>query len=136
MGRNPVRIFIVDDNVGYHALFCDIIEDDITFECVGVADSGELALERIPTAKPDIILLNYIMIDWRAGRYINGDTTLENLHEVYPNSVVIGTSAFPEAEDIMKAVGAVGFIPYPFKNSAVLTTLHEVADLYVEAKDE
>ena len=135
MALNPIRIFIVDDNEGYHTLFRDILDGEPQFECVGTALGGEAALRQIPQAKPDIILLNYVMMNWRAGRYINGDETLTSLHDLYPSAVVIATSALPEAEAIMESVGAVGFISYPFDNADVIQTLRDVAKRYVNREE-
>jgi two-component system nitrate/nitrite response regulator NarL len=54
-----IRLFVVDD----HALFCQglvrLLDDDPVFRIVGSAGSVEAALEQVPAAVPDVLILDY-----------------------------------------------------------------------------
>jgi two-component system, NarL family, nitrate/nitrite response regulator NarL len=54
-----IRLFVVDD----HALFCQglvrLLDDDPVFRIVGSAGSVEAALEQVPAAAPDVLILDY-----------------------------------------------------------------------------
>jgi len=54
-----VRLFVVDD----HALFCQglmrLLDDDPVFRIVGNAGSVEAAVEQVPQAQPDVLILDY-----------------------------------------------------------------------------
>jgi two-component system, NarL family, nitrate/nitrite response regulator NarL len=56
---DPIRLFVVDD----HALFCQglmrLLEGDQSLCIVGNAASVDAALEQIPTAAPDVLILDY-----------------------------------------------------------------------------
>ena len=54
-----IRLFVVDD----HALFCQglmrLLDDDPVFRILGNAGSVESALEQVPAASPDVLILDY-----------------------------------------------------------------------------
>lgn len=54
-----IRLFVVDD----HALFCQglvrLLDDDPVFRILGNAGSVEAAMQQVPAAKPDVLILDY-----------------------------------------------------------------------------
>ncbi len=56
---DPIRLFVVDD----HALFCQglmrLLDDDPVFRILGNAGSVAAALEQVPAAAPDVLILDY-----------------------------------------------------------------------------
>jgi two-component system, NarL family, nitrate/nitrite response regulator NarL len=56
---DPIRIFVVDD----HTLFCQglmrLLADDPVFRIMGNAGSVPAALEQVPAASPDVLILDY-----------------------------------------------------------------------------
>jgi DNA-binding NarL/FixJ family response regulator len=57
----PLRVFLVDDNrVFLHATAC-LLSGEPDMDVVGRAASGEEALERLPGAGPDVVLVDWEM---------------------------------------------------------------------------
>ena len=57
----PIRVLIVDDAVVVRRLLSDIISKDRMLEVVGTAANGKIALDKIPTLKPHVIVLDLEM---------------------------------------------------------------------------
>lgn len=57
--NQSIRLFVVDD----HALFCQglmrLLQDDPVVTIIGNASSLEAALEQLPDASPDVLILDY-----------------------------------------------------------------------------
>lgn len=77
-----IRIFVVDD----HALFCQglmrLLDDDPVFRILGNAGSVAEALERVPAASPDVLILDYDL---------GGDTALTLMRAFRDRGLTIRT---------------------------------------------
>lgn len=95
-----VRAFLVDDSaVSRHALR-HALSGDPDIEIIGEATSGEEALERIPNAAPDIILMDIVMPG------TDGlETTRELMHH-FPKPVIIISDIGTHAETSFEALRA------------------------------
>ncbi len=54
----PVRILIVDDSAVIRKVLSNLLASDPEIVVAGTAGNGNLALARIPEAKPDLITLD------------------------------------------------------------------------------
>jgi two-component system, chemotaxis family, protein-glutamate methylesterase/glutaminase len=61
MNMKPVRILIVDDSVVIRKLLSDTLSKEATFEVVGTAGDGRIALAKIAQLHPDLITLDIEM---------------------------------------------------------------------------
>lgn len=55
------RLLIVDDNNDFCNVAINHFSKSTVFECVGVANDGQVAIEMIGTKKPDILILDMVM---------------------------------------------------------------------------
>jgi len=78
-----IRVLVVDDSVVIRRLVTHALEEDPTFEVVGAAANGAIALAKIPQVNPDVITLDVEMPE------LDGLETLRRLRRDYPELCVI-----------------------------------------------
>jgi two-component system chemotaxis response regulator CheB len=63
MTRPPhrIRVVVVDDSVVIRRLVKDVLADDPSIDVVGVAENGEVALQRINELRPDAVTMDIEM---------------------------------------------------------------------------
>ena len=79
----PIRALIVDDSVVIRRLVTHALSEDSTFEVVGAAANGLIALKMIPLVRPDVITLDIEMPE------MDGLETLREIRKLYPDLAVI-----------------------------------------------
>ncbi len=85
-----IRILVVDDSVVIRKVLSDTLSAERTFDVVGVASDGRIALAKIPLLKPDLITLDVEM------PVMNGLETLAEVRKLYPKLPVIMFSTLTE----------------------------------------
>ncbi|MFZ1006478.1 MAG: chemotaxis response regulator protein-glutamate methylesterase [Candidatus Sulfotelmatobacter sp.] len=85
-----IRILVVDDSVVIRKVLSDTLSEERTFDVVGVASDGRIALAKIPLLKPDLITLDVEM------PVMNGLETLAEIRKLYPKLPVIMFSTLTE----------------------------------------
>jgi DNA-binding NarL/FixJ family response regulator len=60
-GENPVTVLIADDQVHFRDAARAVVGATTGFEVVGEADSGQLALEKVRSLAPDLVLMDIKM---------------------------------------------------------------------------
>jgi two-component system chemotaxis response regulator CheB len=85
-----IRILVVDDSVVIRKVLSDTLSAERTFDVVGVASDGRIALAKIPLLKPDLITLDVEM------PVMNGLETLAEIRKLYPKLPVIMFSTLTE----------------------------------------
>ena len=115
---NNAKILIVDDNDLMRTLLRGILRSE-SYDIIGEAKNGVIALESITRAKPDIVFLDVIMPE------MDGIEALHSIKEQYPEIVVIMITGNPSKENVEESIqgGASGFIIKPFNSAKVLDTL-------------
>ena len=119
MPPSPIpKILIVDDNDLMRTLLRGILRVE-TYQIIGDARNGILALEFIEKSRPDIVLLDVMMPE------MDGLETLQNIRAKYPAIVVVMITGNPSVENVQESIqkGARGFIIKPFNSAKVLDTL-------------
>ena len=101
-----IRVFICDDQ----AVVCDglemILNADTQIEVVGTAYDGAEALERIATAKPDVVLMDLKMPG------MNGIQATREIRRRYPHIRVLVLTTYSDDEWVFDAIrsGASGYL--------------------------
>ena len=88
-----IRVMIVEDSPTVREILVYIINQDPRLEVVGVAESGEKALEIVDRVRPDVISMDIRLPG------INGFETTETIMKIRPTPIVV-VSASGTSEDL------------------------------------
>lgn len=115
-------ICIVDDNDLMRALLRSLLRGE-TYEVVGEARNGKIALEMIGRVTPRIVCMDVVMPE------MDGLKALREIKEKYPAIAVVMITSNASAENVQEAIenGASGFIVKPFNAAKVIDTLAKVS---------
>jgi two-component system chemotaxis response regulator CheB len=86
-----IRIFVVDDSRIVRRLLIGLLEKEPDFRVVGEAESGPLALERIPGLEPDVVTMDVNMPG------LDGVSTLKALRAKLPGLQVVMFSSVTQS---------------------------------------
>ncbi len=128
MSRKLASIFYVDDEPDIREVveLCLGLAEDLR---VQTCESGERALELLPVARPDLLLLDVMMpgLDGPATlKRLRADPRLKDLPVIFMTA-----KALPQEIDRFLALGAVAVIPKPFdplQLASQVTTIWESLD--------
>lgn len=110
--KEKSTIFIADDNTEFVSALVAFLNEEEDFEVVGTANDGRTAIEEIQSLKPDVVLLDIIML------HVDGIGVLEKLNEMSDiNPVCIMMSAVGQEKVTTRsmALGAQYYIIKPFE---------------------
>lgn len=100
------RVAIVEDDARLRRQLLEIIENTPDLECVGAFDCGEEAVQKIPGAKPDVVLMD-IQLPGMSGIQCVGE-----LKRTAPEIQFIMVTVYEDSDRIFKALqaGASGYL--------------------------
>src|SRR6516165_2407051 len=108
---DKIRVLLVDDASVVRRLVSAALNRDPALEVVGTAADGQMALERLPELRPDVVLLDVEM------PVMDGLETLVVLRKSHPRLPVIMFSRFTQrgVEATVRALtlGADDYVPKP-----------------------
>lgn len=112
---NKIKVLVVDDTVVYRKIVSDILAEIPSIEVVGTANNGKIAISRIQTLKPDLLILDVEMPE------VDGVGVLEYIKENKLSTKAVMLSSFTQdgSRETIKALelGAFDFIPKPETDS-------------------
>jgi two-component system chemotaxis response regulator CheB len=124
MAASPIRVLIVDDSVVIRQVISDALRSDPGIEVVAVAQNGRVALEKIPTCKPDVITLDLEMPE------MDGLALLDELRKQNSRLPVIVFSTMTErgAKAALDALGrgASDYVCKPSGSRSLQATLERI----------
>jgi two-component system chemotaxis response regulator CheB len=127
-----IRVFIIDDAATMRRLIAEALAADSELEVVGSAENGRVALDRIPLARPDILVLDLEM------PVMGGLEMLAELRRSHPHLpvIVFSSDSRPGAEATLEALwlGAGDYVPKSHANSAAQAVRHIHAELVPRIK--
>ncbi|QNK59364.1 response regulator [Paenibacillus sp. PAMC21692] len=120
------KVFIVDDDYTVRTDLKDMIDKNKKYVCIGEAENGEVALDRIRETKPDIILLDIEM------PVMDGLTSLPHILEGSVCCKVIVLSCHDDYDNVrlaMKHGAAEYLLKQRMDEDNLFKTLNQVASL-------
>ena len=113
------EVLIVDDNDLMRSLLRGILRSE-SYQIVGEARNGTLAIDFVDRHRPDIVFLDVMMPE------MDGLEALQNIKTRFPETLVIMITGNPSKENVEEAIqgGASGFIIKPFNSARVIDTLN------------
>jgi DNA-binding NarL/FixJ family response regulator len=101
-----VRVLIVDDQTVVREGLAAILSTDAEIEVVGLAADGREALDLVPEAQPDVVLMDLKM------PVLNGVQATQRLRQAYPQVRVLVLTTYVADEWVFDAIraGAAGYL--------------------------
>src|SRR5579871_4580934 len=120
----PIRVMIVDDAIVVRKALTDALSKVAELEVAGTASNGRLALAKLNTLRPDIILLDIEMPE------MTGLEAIPEIRKILPRVPIIMFSTLTErgAESTLDALslGATDYVTKP-SNSDMGSTSESIA---------
>src|SRR5580692_2177167 len=120
----PIRIMIVDDAIVVRKVLTDALSHDSDLEVAGTASNGKLALAKLQSLHPDVILLDIEMPE------MSGLEAIPEIRKILPHIPIIMFSTLTErgAEATLDALalGATDYVTKP-SNSDMGSTSESIA---------
>lgn len=106
MDKTKIRVLVVDDQTELANEIASVLATDGSIQVVGIGCDGFDALAKMPTAKPDVVLL-----DIRMPR-MNGVVATSRIKAEYPDVKVLILTTFDDSDYILSAInnGASGYL--------------------------
>jgi DNA-binding NarL/FixJ family response regulator len=123
MSASPIRVLLVDDDDLMRAGLRAVLSSDSTVEVVGEAENGRVALERVRTQHPDLVLMDVRMPD------LDGIAATGEVLAVSPEVKVVILTTFEDDDYIFGALhaGASGFLLKRTSPEELIAAIHTVA---------
>jgi len=119
-----LRVLIVDDAIVFRRGLSEMLSDVPYIEVVGTASNGKIALMKIPSLKPDALVLDVEMPE------LDGIETLKALRELHPAIKVIMLSIHTTrgADKTLEALslGAIDFVEKPSGSNDYRTNFQKI----------
>ena len=118
-----VRVLIVDDQTVVREGLAAILGTDPEIEVVGLAGNGRQALELVPEAQPDIVLMDLKM------PVLNGVQATRRLRQQYPRVRVLVLTTYAADEWVLDAIaaGAAGYLLKDSRRAELLDAIKGTA---------
>ncbi len=123
MSAALIRVMIVDDHPVVRKGLASFLSHEADLEVVGLAESGEQALEMAATVHPDVVLMDLSMPG------MGGIEATRRLVETAPGTRVMMLTSFGGHERMVEALksGAVGYVVKDTAPADLLAALRSVA---------
>jgi two-component system chemotaxis response regulator CheY len=117
------KVLIVDDAAFMRMMIKDILQKN-SFEVVGEASNGLIAVELYKKEKPDVVTMDITMPD------MDGIEAVKAIKAFDPSAKIIMCSAMGQQSMVMDAIkaGARDFIVKPFQADRVLEAINKVVN--------
>lgn len=127
-----IRVMIVDDIAETREQLRKLLSFDPEIEVVAMVRSGEDAVEIVPEARPDVVLMDINLPG------IDGITATNKLLDIYPSAQVLMLSVQGESDYMRRAMlaGARDYLTKPPSADELLDAIHRVAKLKPRSASE
>ncbi|NVM20937.1 MAG: chemotaxis response regulator protein-glutamate methylesterase [Desulfobacterales bacterium] len=115
LSSKSIRVLVVDDTVVYRKIVADVLDELPGVEVVGAASNGKVAMSKIASLKPDLLILDLEMPK------MHGLEVLARMRVEWPDvgAIILSTLTQQGGETTIRALelGAFDFIPKPQTDS-------------------
>jgi RNA polymerase sigma factor (sigma-70 family) len=117
-----ITVSIVEDNEKLRGTLARVLNRAEGFRCISQYPSAEDALKDLPTARPEVVLMD---INLPA---INGVECVRQLKKIAPNILIIMLTVYEDTENILEALsaGASGYLLKRTTSPELLNAIREV----------
>ena len=117
-----ISVSIIDDEKDLRESIATFINGSPGFRCVSAYGSADLALQRVPTDKPDVVLMDINMPG------MNGIECVERLKSAMSNVQIVMLTVYEDTDQIFRALaaGATGYLLKRSSPSKLLQAIREV----------
>jgi DNA-binding NarL/FixJ family response regulator len=122
--RAEIRVLIADDQTVVREGLAAILSTDPEIQVVGLAGDGQEALDLIPQARPDVVLMDLKM------PVLNGVQTTQRLVKAYPEVSVLVLTTYAEDEWVFDAIraGAAGYLLKDTRRDELIVAIKGTAE--------
>ena len=116
MENTKIRVLVVDDQTELAKEIASVLATDSGLECVGTAENGADALEKMPALQPHVVLLDIRMPT------MNGVVATQRIKTEYPDVKVVILTTFDDSDYILNAInnGASGYLLKDISGNALI----------------
>lgn len=117
-----ISVSIIDDEKELRESIATFINGSPGFRCVSTYGSADVALQRVPTDKPDVVLMDINMPG------MNGIECVERLKTLMPDVQIVMLTVYEDTDQIFRALaaGATGYLLKRLSPSKLLQAIREV----------
>jgi len=118
----PTTVSIVEDNEQLRSTLARMLNRADGFQCLGDYGTAEIALEAIPKAPPNVVLMDINLPG------MNGVECVRKLKQFVPATQIVMLTAYEDTENIFNslAAGASGYLLKRSKSGEILDAIREV----------
>lgn len=123
--KEKIRVFIADDNNEFVSTLVTYLSKQEDMEVIGTAKDGLEAVEKITTLKPDVALIDIIML------HLDGIGVLEKLNELkveLPICIMISGVGQDKITSRAISLGAEYYIVKPFELEMLVKRIRELTE--------
>jgi len=115
-------VAIVEDSTPVRESLKKILEGTPDLDCVAVCASGEEALKKLPSVRPDVVLMDIGLPK------MSGVECVKMLVQAVPNVLVVMLTVHDDDEPIFNslAAGACGYLHKPLRAEELIAAINEV----------
>lgn len=116
MENTKIRVLVVDDQTELAKEIASVLATDDGLECVGTAENGAEALEKMSALQPHVVLLDIRMPT------MNGVVATQRIKTEYPDVKVVILTTFDDSDYILNAInnGASGYLLKDISGNALI----------------
>ncbi|HLX69704.1 MAG TPA: response regulator transcription factor [Verrucomicrobiae bacterium] len=117
-----ISVCIIDDEKELRESIATFINGSPGFRCVSTYGSADIALQRVPADKPDVVLMDINMPG------MNGIECVERLKSSMPDVQIVMLTVYEDTDQIFRALaaGATGYLLKRLSPSKLLQAIREV----------
>ncbi|MCX7010933.1 MAG: response regulator transcription factor [Kiritimatiellaeota bacterium] len=117
-----IKVALVDDQENVRRTLCRVLASDAGMRCVAACVDGEEALQLLPAAAPDVVLMDLEMPGMK------GSAVTARLLEKMPDLDVLVLTVHDDTENIFQALraGACGYLLKRTPAAGILAAIREV----------